>query len=115
MTGTDLAGAPSRVLAEVLAAASYEQLPADVVAHAQRAVIDWLGSALGGSIEKPARLARQVAAGLGTSDEATVFAGGRASAAAAAFANGVSSHILELDYIHRGSTIHAAAPVIPAA
>ena len=40
---------------------------------------------------------------------------GRASAAAAAFANGVASHILELDDIHKGSTVHAAAPIIPAA
>ena len=45
-----------------------------------------------------------------------MFAAGRtASAAAAAFANGVASHILELDDIHKGSTVHAAAPIIPAA
>ena len=30
-------------------------------------------------------------------------------------ANGVASHILELDDDHKGSTLHAAAPVIPAA
>ena len=30
-------------------------------------------------------------------------------------ANGVASHILELDDVHKGSTLHAAAPVIPAA
>ena len=34
---------------------------------------------------------------------------------AAAFANGVASHILELDDIHKRSTVHAAAPIIPAA
>ena len=44
-----------------------------------------------------------------------MFSAGRASAAAAAFANGVASHILELDDVHKGSTLHAAAPVIPAA
>ena len=44
-----------------------------------------------------------------------MFAAGRASAPAAAFANGVASHILELDDIHKGSTVHAAAPIIPAA
>ena len=105
----------TRALAEVLAETSYDDLPADVIEHTQRSVTDWLGSALGGSIEKPARLAQQVAAALGRSDEATVFGAGRASAPAAAFANGVASHILELDDIHRGSTIHAAAPIIPAA
>jgi 2-methylcitrate dehydratase PrpD len=105
----------TRSLAEVLAATRYEHLPSDVTEHAKRAVTDWLGSAIAGSIEKPARLARQVAAGFGASDEATIFSGARASAAAAAFANGVASHILELDDIHRGSTVHAAAPIIPAA
>jgi len=78
-------------------------------------VTDWLGSARAGAVEKPARLAQQVAAGFGTSGEATIFSAGRGSAPAAALANGVASHILELDDIHRGSTVHAAAPIIPAA
>src|SRR5688572_31481265 len=60
-------------------------------------------------------MAQRIAAGFGTSDEATVFGGPRGSAAAAAFANGVASHILELDDIHKGSTVHGAAPIIPAA
>jgi len=30
-------------------------------------------------------------------------------------ANGVASHILELDDIHTGSTVHGAAPIVPAA
>jgi 2-methylcitrate dehydratase PrpD len=48
-------------------------------------------------------------------DEASVLPTGRASAAGAALANGVASHILELDDVHSGSTMHAAAPIIPAA
>ncbi len=100
-------------LAEVLA--QTRELPEAVLADTRRAVLDWLGSALAGSIEPPARMAQKVAAGLGVSNEATVFSGGRASAAVAALANGVSSHILEFDDVHKGSTLHAAAPVIPAA
>jgi 2-methylcitrate dehydratase PrpD len=37
------------------------------------------------------------------------------AAAAVAFTRGVASHILELDDIHKTSTVHAAAPVISAA
>jgi 2-methylcitrate dehydratase PrpD len=103
------------MLATFLAAARFEDLPPAVVADAERAVLDWLGSALAGSIETPARLAQRVAAGFGHSDEATVFGAKRASALGAAFTNGVSSHILELDDVHKGSTLHGAAPVIPAA
>jgi 2-methylcitrate dehydratase PrpD len=105
----------TRTLAEVLARTRYDDLPQEIIEQSKRAVTDWLGSALAGSVEKPARLAQSVAARLGASDEATVLGAGRASAPVAAFANGVASHILELDDIHKGSTVHAAAPIIPAA
>lgn len=105
----------SRALAGVLASTRAADVPADVLEHARRSVVDWFGSALGGSLEPPARMAQRVGARFGTSNEATVFSGGRASAAVAAFANGVATHILELDDIHKGSTVHAAAPVISAA
>jgi 2-methylcitrate dehydratase PrpD len=105
----------SRTLADFLARATWSDLPRSAIADAQRSILDWLGSAMAGSIEPPARMARQVVSGLGACDEATVFSGHRASAAGAALANGVASHILELDDIHKGSTVHAAAPVISAA
>jgi 2-methylcitrate dehydratase PrpD len=105
----------TRQLAEVLSQTRFEHLPEQVKVDARRSVLDWLGSALAGSVEAPARMIRRVVAGLGSSDEATVFCGGRASAAGAALANGVASHILELDDVHKGSTLHPAAPIIPAA
>jgi 2-methylcitrate dehydratase PrpD len=105
----------SRQLAEFLATVRFRDLPSAAVDDTRRSILDWLGSALGGSIEPPARMAQRVVASLGTSDEATVFGAKRASAAGAAMANGVASHILELDDVHKGSTLHAAAPVIPAA
>jgi 2-methylcitrate dehydratase PrpD len=105
----------SRTLADFLARATWADLPRSAIVDTQRSILDWLGSALAGSIEPPARMAQRVVAGLGASDEATIFSGPLASAAGAALANGVASHILELDDIHKGSTVHAAAPVISAA
>jgi 2-methylcitrate dehydratase PrpD len=105
----------TRQLARVIASTGAADLPPATLIDAHRAVLDWLGSVLGGALEPPARMAQRVAARFGASGESLVFAGGRASAAAAAFANGVASHILELDDIHKGSTVHAAAPIIPAA
>ena len=105
----------TRAIADFAAAARFDDLPPSVVDETLRAVLDWLGSALAGALEPPARMARQVVRQLGTSTDATVFAGPRSSAAGAALANGVASHILELDDVHKGSTLHAAAPVIPAA
>jgi 2-methylcitrate dehydratase PrpD len=105
----------TRALAEVLAETAWGDLTPETIEHARRAVLDWLGSALAGALEPPARMAQRVARGLGVSTEATLFAAGRGSAAAAALANGVASHILELDDVHKGSTLHPAASVIPAA
>src|ERR1043166_4642022 len=105
----------TRRLAEVLSATRYADLPTAVVGDTRRAVLDWLGSALAGSSERPARLAQAVVLQLGASKDATVFGAPRSSAAGAAFANGVASHILELDDVHKGSTLHGAAPIIPAA
>jgi len=105
----------TRKLAAALSAFKYGDLPSLVVAETKRAVLDWLGSALAGSIEPPARFAQTVVARMGASRDATVFGAGRSSAAGAALANGVASHILELDDIHKASTVHAAAPIIPAA
>jgi len=100
----------TRRLAEFLASARFEDVP---VEDTRRAVLDWLGSALAGSLEPPARMIQRIC--LGASNEATVFSATRASAAAAALQNGVASHILEFDDVHKGSTLHAAAPIIPAA
>jgi 2-methylcitrate dehydratase PrpD len=105
----------TRRLAEFLSGMEYQALPSGVAAEAERATLDWLGSALAGSAEPPARMAQSVVAGLGVSNEATVFAAGRSSAAGAALANGVASHILELDDVHKGSTLHGAAPIVSAA
>jgi 2-methylcitrate dehydratase PrpD len=90
-------------------------LPSEIIGHAKRAVLDWLGSALAGSLEPPAAMAQQYVATLGVSGQATVFPRGRSSASGAGLANGVASHILEFDDIHKTSTVHAAAPVISAA
>jgi len=104
----------TRQLADFLASAEYGDLPAPVVQECYRATLDWLGSALAGALEPPARLAQRVGRGFGTSHEATVFGASPASAPVAALANGVASHILELADVHKGSTLHAGAPVISA-
>ena len=113
-TASAIAGV-TRQLADFLADVGDRDVPAVVREECYRATLDWLGSALAGALEPPARIAQQVAHTLGTSSDATVFTAGRASAAAAALANGVASHILELDDVHKGSTLHAGAPVISAA
>jgi 2-methylcitrate dehydratase PrpD len=105
----------TRFLADTLAAVHYAALSTATIDHARRAVLDWLGSTLAGSFEPPAKMARKVVAGLGASSEARILPQGVSSAAGASLANGVASHILEFDDVHKTSTLHAGAPVISAA
>jgi 2-methylcitrate dehydratase PrpD len=105
----------SQLLADHIARARYGDLPTAVIAEAKRAVLDWLGSALAGAIEPPARMEGAVVGSLSASNEVTVLGSRRTAAAKGALANGISSLILELDGVHKGSTLHPVAPIIPAA
>ena len=53
--------APARRIS--FATATYDDLPPDVVQRRYRATLDWLGSALAGALEPPARMAQRVARG----------------------------------------------------
>ncbi len=106
---------PTQMLAAFAATTTFDDLPDQVVDDTKLAILDWFGSMLAGSLELPARMAHAVAHLLGVADDAALFPAGRSSAAGAAFGNGVASHILEFDDVHKGSTMHAAAPILPAA
>lgn len=106
---------PTQVLAEFAAATTFDDLPAHVIEETKLAILDWFGSMLAGALEPPARMARAVVHLLGAADDAALFPAGRSSAAGAAFGNGVASHILEFDDVHKSSTLHGAAPILPAA
>lgn len=112
---TDIAPGPTQALADFAATTTYDDLPERVIEDAKQAILDWFGSMLAGALEQPARIASAVAHLLGASDDAALFPVDRSSAAGAAFANGVASHILEFDDVHKGSTLHGAAPILPAA
>ena len=60
-------------LAGTLARLRPEDMPPHVLDATRRTVLDWLGSALAGSLEAPARMGQRVAGGFGASEEATVF------------------------------------------
>jgi 2-methylcitrate dehydratase PrpD len=82
----------------------------------ERAYLDGLASSLAGSQTPPAMMARRVVERSGGHPQATLFPDGlKTSAPQAAFANAVATHVLELDDLHGPSTLHPAAPIIPAA
>lgn len=103
-------------LAAFLSETTEQGLPSEVLDAARFAYLDWLGSALAGSTSEPARIATSLAERFSGAAQATLLAtGSRNSVPHAALVNGVSSHVLELDDVHKGGIIHAGAAVIPAA
>ena len=64
----------------------YEDLPAEVVRQAKLFIIDTLGCAFGGYASEPARIARDLAASISSSQPATLLCSGqKTSAELAAF------------------------------
>jgi 2-methylcitrate dehydratase PrpD len=106
----------SSKLADFIGSLRFADLSENAVRMTRLAFLDWLGSAVRGGREKPARIALSVLLAQGGCPQSTIIpSGDKTSALNAALLNGIASHIVELDDVHRGSIIHAAAAVIPAA
>lgn len=106
----------SEHLAAFGASVRYEALPPATVEMAKKSLLDWLGSVLAGTTQLPAVIARRFVSTLGGRPESAVFGAAlRTDVVNAAFLNGLAAHIVELDDLHRPSTLHSGAPVIAAA
>src|SRR5215210_9154163 len=87
----------------------YEDLPRDVIHQAKRLIIDTVGCALGGYWSEPARIARDVAATVRSSEAVTVIGSGeRTSPDLGTFANGVMIRFLDFNdgYTSTGESGH---------
>jgi len=102
----------------------YAQLPTEVVEQTKVTVLDWLGSALAGSATPPLHMIHRLIAEQGGTPQATVLRGPlenengswrKAPVLWAVLANGSSSHVVELDDVHKGAILHPGTVVIPAA
>ena len=106
----------SERLAEFIRDTTVEKLPPAVIEMAKLCLLDWLGSAIAGSITRPIRIFVEVTKGLGGRPQATLIPdGSKTSCHLAAFVNAAASHVVEMDDLHKPSVLHPAAPVIPAA
>ncbi len=96
-------------LSSYAAALRYEDLPRDVVHQAKRLIIDTIGCALGGYASETAKIARDVAGSVTSTQPATVMLSGqRTSPDLAAFANGVMIRFLDFNdgYTSTGESGH---------
>jgi 2-methylcitrate dehydratase PrpD len=105
----------SNRLARYFCGVTFNDLNADHVARMKVFFLDWLGSAYAGKDLPPIRMMRKVALGLGGTPEATSIPDGvKTNCLLASLVNGASSHIVEMDDLHRESILHPAAAILPA-
>jgi 2-methylcitrate dehydratase PrpD len=103
-------------LADFIKDICLENLPPAAVRAAKLAFLDWLGSVAAGGQREPSQKVLAVLRNQGGTPQATLLATGeKTSCLNAAMGNGLASHIVELDDVHRAAIIHAGAAVIPAA
>ena len=97
-------------LAEFAIGLRFEQLPADVVAHANRLTLDSIGVALAGATMPWSKGFRAVALRMGGPAEATLCGyGERVGAAPAALANAAVGHANDFDEYYAFAPLHPAS------
>lgn len=103
-------------LARFLARLDYRKLPENVIMTAKLCTLDLIGSIVSGSNKKPAKILVEIVRRFHGLQESTIMMHGfKGTRLNASLANGVMSHIVEMDDFHRFSMVHPGAPIIPAA
>lgn len=106
----------SREFGAFISSLRYEDIPEKVRILAKYCFLDWLGSVYAGSQEEPVRMMLEMVKGMPGKPECTLIPDGSKNIPLlAALINGASSHMVEMDDLHRPSIFHPAAPIIPAA
>lgn len=105
----------TRLLARYAVTAKAEAIPANVRKEATRTLLNWVGSAVGGSQQEAPKFAVAALAPFSGPPQASLFGRHeRLDALHAALVNGISSHVLDYDDTHLRTIIHPAGPVASA-
>jgi 2-methylcitrate dehydratase PrpD len=102
-------------LARMVVAARYADLPEAVRHESKRTLLNCVGCAIGGSRDQTVTNAMAAVAPFVGAAQATLLGRPeRFDALNAALVNGIASHVFDFDDTHAETTIHPAAPVVPA-
>jgi 2-methylcitrate dehydratase PrpD len=106
---------PTEALAAFVVDSDFSALPQEVVAEARRALLNYLGCALGGSIEAPLSIAIDTLAPFSGKPTACVLGRPeRFDPLHAALLNGIGSHVHEYDDTTPKNYVHPSVPVASA-
>jgi 2-methylcitrate dehydratase PrpD len=104
----------TRTLARYLVNSRWESIPPPVRHEASRALLNWLGCAVGSCRHETVERALAAVRPYGGPPQAAVLGRSeRSDILHAALLNGISSHVLDFDDTH-ARAIHPSAPVLPA-
>jgi 2-methylcitrate dehydratase PrpD len=105
----------TRHLAEFIVSTRFDDIPEIVRHEAKRTLLNWIGCAVGGCHDDTVSNVVAALAPFSDPGQATLFGRTeRMDILNAALVNGISSHVLDFDDTHPETTIHPAAPVVPA-
>jgi 2-methylcitrate dehydratase PrpD len=106
----------SRKLSDWASALDTSQIPQPVLADAKLRVLDILGVTAAACATDAGEIVRKAALRLGPGDGARILGfGDRATAWAAAMANGTMAHVHDFDDTHSLARIHISAPIVSTA
>jgi 2-methylcitrate dehydratase PrpD len=104
----------TEILSEFVVATKYENFPEKTVNIAKLSLLDFYGSTIAGSSTKAGKIFLDSLCDLDGKGESTILGNGnKTTSLIAAFINAGCCHILEFDDIHKGSTVHPGAPIMP--
>jgi 2-methylcitrate dehydratase PrpD len=105
----------TRTLAQFVVASRFEDMPDNVVHEAKRALLHWIGCAVGGSHEQSVASALAAVTQFSGPPQASVFGRSeRLDVLHAAFVNGVSTDVLSFSDTHPETLIHPTGVIGPA-
>ncbi len=108
----------TRQLSEFVAGISYDGLPTDVAERTKALILDLVGIALRARREAestPSLFAAAERLGLARGAASVIGDDARFAPPGAALINGVLGHSLDFDDTHAAGSLHASAPIVPAA
>ena len=106
---------PTLQLAEFVANTTFERLPPEVVRETKRAILNYLGVAIGASRHEAVRILMEAVEEEGGHPQATILGyPSKVSALQAAMVNGSMSHVFDYDDTDMVTIIHPTGPVLSA-
>lgn len=103
-------------VAEFISGLTFQDLPEKIVTDTKYRILDWVGCALAGIHTKPSQIAVAMAKANGGKEQALLLREGvKVPLAQAAWANGLTGHVVEFDDGHRRAIAHPGSVTVPVA